>query len=44
MSWYDSTILSLTRVAAGAPPKPSFSCAKASTPTEKTRIAHAGGL
>ncbi|MBI3560535.1 MAG: hypothetical protein HY080_02300, partial [Gammaproteobacteria bacterium] len=34
--WYAETILTLNRVAANAKPNPSFNCAKATTPTEKT--------
>ncbi|MBI3561644.1 MAG: DUF1311 domain-containing protein, partial [Gammaproteobacteria bacterium] len=34
--WYAETILTLNRVAANAKPSPSFNCAKATTPTEKT--------
>ncbi|PAK13212.1 hypothetical protein DF156_30720 [Burkholderia ubonensis] len=36
LSWYDETILVLSKIASGARPSPSFACAKAMLPTERT--------
>ncbi|WP_174992889.1 lysozyme inhibitor LprI family protein [Burkholderia arboris] len=34
LSWYDETILVLSKIASGAKPSPSFACSKATLPTE----------
>lgn len=36
LPWFDQTILVLTKIAPGVKPAPSFACAKATLPTERT--------
>lgn len=36
LRWYDQTVLVLKKLAPGDPPRPSFDCARATSPAEKT--------